>query len=90
MVQATAPKVMNGYELPEVGDTMYDGKCPVTIEEVTHYTASLYHIEGGNGPSVADYKAGKPHDPDAPVVKVTYPGGSKQYAMPLNRLTDSR
>lgn len=77
----------SGYQMPAVGDTMYDGNCPVTIEEVTDYTAELYHIEDGDGPSVAQYRENEEYDPHSPVVKVTYPGGERVYAMPLDRLS---
>lgn len=78
------------YELPEVGDTMYDGNCPVDVVEVTDYTARLYHIENGDGPRVSEYETNADCDPQAPVVKVTYPGGDMAYPMPLDRLSRSR
>ena len=77
------------YELPEVGDTLYHHRTPVDVVEVTQYTAELYHIENGDGTAVAEYQTNDSYDPDSPVVKVTYPGGSKEYAMPLDRLTRS-
>jgi hypothetical protein len=78
------------YDVPEVGDVMYDGRCPVDVVEVTDYTAELYHIENGDGPSVAQYRENEDYDPKSPVVKVTYPNGDKQYAMPLARLDHER
>ena len=78
------------YMLPDVGDTMYDGRCPVDVVEVTDYTAELYHIEKGDGPSVAQYRENDDYDPKSPVVKVTYPNGDKAYAMPLDRLSHER
>jgi hypothetical protein len=75
------------YDLPEVGEVMYDENgSPVDIEEVTHYTAELYHIEG-DSQTVAEYRTNDDYDPQSPVVKVTYPHGDKVYAMPLARLS---
>jgi hypothetical protein len=78
------------YDMPEVGDTMYDGRCPVDVVEVTDYTAELYHIENGDGVSVAQYRENEDYDPQSPVVKVTYPSGEKEYAMPLARLSHEK
>lgn len=77
------------FDVPEVGDEMFEGACPVDVVEVTDYTAQLYHIENGDGPSVAQYESNEEYSPDAPVVKVTYPGGDKPYPMPVDRLSRS-
>jgi len=76
----------DNYQIPEVGDTMYDGRCPVDIVEVTDYTADIYHIDGKEDVAVSEYKNNRQHDPKSPIVKVTYPGTEKKYALPLDRL----